>query len=136
MYSRQELADGFRHLGVAPGDTLMVHASVRAVGEVAGGPDQIHLAIKDALTTDGMLMMYASCPRYYDEIGRGHLDAASERELIQKLPAFDAPEPAGAAFRASRGYYLARTANRGGYLGRAEGYLIESRGLLAFARAP
>ena len=58
MYSRQELAEGFRELGVSPGDTLMVHASVRAVGTVAGGPDQIHLALKDALTADGTLMMY------------------------------------------------------------------------------
>jgi aminoglycoside 3-N-acetyltransferase len=89
MYSREELAAGFRRLGVAAGDTIMLHASVRAVGEVAGGPDQIHLAIKDALTADGTLMMYASCPRYYDEVGRGHLDADLERELLEKLPAFD-----------------------------------------------
>ncbi|MGH7527189.1 MAG: aminoglycoside N(3)-acetyltransferase [Gemmatimonadales bacterium] len=89
MHSRQELADGFRGLGIAPGDTLMVHASVRAVGEVAGGPDQIHLAIKDAVTADGTLMMYASCPSYYDEVGRGHLSPDQERELVEKLPAFD-----------------------------------------------
>jgi aminoglycoside 3-N-acetyltransferase len=89
MHSRQELATGFRGLGVAPGDTLMMHASVRAVGDVAGGPDQIHLALKDALTADGTLMMYASCPRYYDEVGRGHLSPDQERELIEKLPAFD-----------------------------------------------
>lgn len=89
MYSRSELANGFRQLGVVPGDTIMLHASVRAVGEVAGGPDQIHLALKDALTTDGTLMMYASCPRYYDEVGRGHLTPAEERELVEKLPAFD-----------------------------------------------
>lgn len=89
MYSRQELADGFRALGVAPGDTVMVHASVRAVGDVAGGPDQIHLALKDALTEDGTLMMYASCPEHYDEIGRGNLTAEQEREVLAKLPAFD-----------------------------------------------
>jgi len=89
MYSREELAAGFRALGVAPGDTIMLHASVRAVGEVAGGPDQIHLALKDALTDEGTLMMYASCPQYYDEVGRGHLTAAQERELLEKLPAFD-----------------------------------------------
>jgi aminoglycoside 3-N-acetyltransferase len=89
MYSREELAAGFRTLGVAPGDTIMLHASVRAVGEVAGGPDQIHLALKDALTSDGTLMMYASCPKYYDEVGRGHLNSAQERELLEKLPAFD-----------------------------------------------
>jgi aminoglycoside 3-N-acetyltransferase len=89
MYSREELATGFHRLGVAPGDTLMVHASVRAVGEVAGGPDQIHLALKDALTAEGTLMMYASCPSYYDEVGRGHLSLDQERELVEKLPAFD-----------------------------------------------
>jgi aminoglycoside 3-N-acetyltransferase len=89
MYSRLELADGFRALGVAPGDRVMVHASVRAVGEIAGGPDQIHLALKDALTAEGTLMMYASCPQYFDEIGRGNLTAEQERELLEKLPAFD-----------------------------------------------
>jgi aminoglycoside 3-N-acetyltransferase len=67
----------------------MVHASVRSVGEVAGGPDQIHLALKDVLTGDGTLVMYASCPRYYDEVGRGNLTAEEEREILEKLPAFD-----------------------------------------------
>jgi aminoglycoside 3-N-acetyltransferase len=89
MYSRQELANGFRRLGITPGMTVMVHASVRAVGAVAGGPDQIHLALKDALTADGTLLMYASCPRHYDEVGRGNLTADEERELLDKLPAFD-----------------------------------------------
>lgn len=90
MWSRQELADAFRALGVAPGDVVMVHASVRAVGPVAGGPDQIHLALKDALTDTGTLMMYASCPDGYDDVGRGYLSATEEQELIDKLPAFDA----------------------------------------------
>jgi aminoglycoside 3-N-acetyltransferase len=89
MYSREELADEFRALGVEPGQTVMVHASVRSVGEVAGGPDQIHLALKDALTGEGTLMMYASCPSYYDEVGRGNLTADQEREVLEKLPAFD-----------------------------------------------
>ncbi len=89
MHSREDLANGFRRLGVAPGDTVMVHASVRAVGEVAGGPDQIHLALKDALTAEGTLVMYASCPQYYDEVGRGNLTADQEREVLEKLPPFD-----------------------------------------------
>ena len=67
----------------------MLHASVRAVGPVAGGPDEIHLALKDALTSIGTLVMYASCPRYVDEIGRGNLTAEEERELLGKLPPFD-----------------------------------------------
>jgi aminoglycoside 3-N-acetyltransferase len=90
MYSRQRLAKDFRSLGVAPGDVVMLHASVRAVGPVAGGPDQIHLALKDALAPGGTLMMYASCPEHYDEVGRGHLAPEIERELLEMLPPFDA----------------------------------------------
>jgi aminoglycoside 3-N-acetyltransferase len=89
MYSMQELANDFRKLGIRAGDTVMLHASVRAVGEVAGGPDAIHLALKSALTPEGTLMMYASCPRYYDEVGRGNLTAEQEREIREKLPVFD-----------------------------------------------
>ena len=101
MYTRVELADSFRRLGVSPGDTVMLHASVRAVGAVAGGPDQIHLSLKDALTPDGTLIMYASCPPYYDDVGRGHLDAALEREILEKLPPFD-PGPRGPPGRTER----------------------------------
>jgi aminoglycoside 3-N-acetyltransferase len=67
----------------------MLHASVRAVGAVGGGPDQIHPALKDALTPDGTLIMYAGCPAYADEIGRGHLTQVQERELLEKFPTFD-----------------------------------------------
>jgi aminoglycoside 3-N-acetyltransferase len=90
MHSRPELAREFRALGIQTGDTVMLHASVRAVGEIAGGPDQIHLALKDVLTPAGTLMMYAGCPRYYDEVGRGNLTPDQEREVLDKLPAFDA----------------------------------------------
>jgi aminoglycoside 3-N-acetyltransferase len=90
VYSRSDLAAGFAGLGVKPGDTIMLHASVRAVGRIAGGPDQIHLALKDALTGTGTLMMYASCPEGYDDVGRGHLTPVEERALIDKMPPFDA----------------------------------------------
>src|SRR5215218_5428085 len=90
MHSRASLAHDLRALGLAPGDTVMVHASVRSVGEVAGGPDGIHLAIKDAIGAEGTLLMYASCPRHYDEVGRGNLTPEEEAEVLEKLPPFDA----------------------------------------------
>jgi len=89
MYSKEQLANDFRKLGVTARDTVMLHASVRAVGEIAGGPDQIHLALKSVLGSEGTLMMYASCPRYYDEVGRGNLTTDQEREIREKLPAYD-----------------------------------------------
>ena len=90
VHSRHSLTRDLRALGITPGDTVMVHASVRAVGLIAGGPDQIHLAIKDAITPEGTLLMYASCPAWYDEVGRGTLEPAVEAELLEKLPPFDA----------------------------------------------
>ncbi len=90
VHSRADLAHDFRRLGVSAGDTVMVHASVRALGPIAGGPDQIHLALKDALTDAGTMMMYASCPEGYDDVGRGHLTPVEERAIVDKQPAFDA----------------------------------------------
>ena len=95
MHDREALARDFRALGVRAGDVVMLHASVRAVGELAGGPDIIHLALSDALGPAGTLFMYASCPRYVDEVGRGDLTAEQEAEVLEKLPAFD-PETARA----------------------------------------
>lgn len=89
MWSRAELARDFRALGVTEGDVVMLHASVRSVGEVAGGPDQIHLALRDALGSSGTLMMYVGCPSYYDDVGRGVLTAQQEREVLEKHPPFD-----------------------------------------------
>jgi aminoglycoside 3-N-acetyltransferase len=90
MHCRQQLTTEFRALGIAVGDVVMAHASVRAVGQVAGGPDEIHLALKDALTVQGTLLMYAGCPRYVDEVGRGNLSPSQEAEVLEKLPPFDA----------------------------------------------
>ena len=90
MHSRGQLTADARSLGIAAGDVVMAHASVKAVGEVAGGPDEIHLAMKDALTSEGALVMYAGCPRYVDEVGRGNLSPSHEAEVLEKLPPFDA----------------------------------------------
>jgi aminoglycoside 3-N-acetyltransferase len=98
MRTRSDLTADLRALGVAPGDVVMAHASLRAIGEIAGGPDGVHLAIKDAITPDGTLLMYASCPRYYDEVGRGNLTPDEETEILEKLPAFDAESARAARY--------------------------------------
>jgi len=89
MLRRQDIASDLSSLGLAAGDVVMVHASLRAIGEVAGGPDQVHLAIKDVITEHGTMFMYASCPDYVDEVGRGNLTPDQEAEVLEKLPAFD-----------------------------------------------
>jgi aminoglycoside 3-N-acetyltransferase len=90
MHSRESLARDAVAMSVRAGDLLMVHASIRAVGAIAGGPDQIHLALGDAVGDTGSLFMYASCPDHYDQVGTGTLPADVEAHLIESLPPFDA----------------------------------------------
>ena len=67
----------------------MVHASLRAIGEVAGGPDKCISPSRTSSRHDGTMFMYASCPAYVDEVGRGNLTPEQEAEVLEKLPPFD-----------------------------------------------
>ena len=89
MLRHRDLVSDLESLGLAAGDVVMVHASLRAIGEIAGGPDQVHLAVKDVITDRGTMFMYASCPDYVDDVGRGNLTPDQEAEVVEKLPPFD-----------------------------------------------
>jgi aminoglycoside N3'-acetyltransferase len=51
------LADDLRRLGVRPGETLMVHASLRRIGPVEGGAEGVIDALHAAVGDDGTLLM-------------------------------------------------------------------------------
>lgn len=77
----------------------MVHASVRSIGKLHGGPDEIHLAVEEAVGPDGTVMMYVGCPDGFDDVGRGVYTPEEEAEILAYQPAFD-PQTA----RASRNF--------------------------------
>ena len=52
-----DLADDVRRLGVRSGDVVMVHASLRAVGPVAGGADGVLDALEAVVGPEGTLLM-------------------------------------------------------------------------------
>ena len=77
----------FRALGLAAGQVVMLHASVRAVGWVVGGPDQVLEALLEVLGPQGTLMMMVSW-----EDGTFELEEWSEerrRAYLEEAPAFD-----------------------------------------------
>ena len=59
--TRAELAGGLARLGVAPGDTLFVHASLKSLGYVEGGARAVIGALQDAVGPQGTLLL----PAYY-----------------------------------------------------------------------
>ena len=55
-----------RALGVSPGDTLLVHASLSSLGWVAGGPQAVVEGLQRAVTPEGTLVVPAHTPQYLD----------------------------------------------------------------------
>ncbi|MET8309427.1 AAC(3) family N-acetyltransferase [Micromonospora sp. NPDC005173] len=60
--TRRSLAAQLRLLGVRPGATLLVHAALRPLGFVCGGPQAVVLALRDALGPDGTLVVPTHTP--------------------------------------------------------------------------
>ena len=72
--TRADLITDLTRIGIAPGDTVMVHAACNAIGPVLGGPDAIIAALRDAVGLQGTLMAYldweAPWEDFKDEHGR------------------------------------------------------------------
>jgi aminoglycoside 3-N-acetyltransferase len=87
--TRASLRDDLRKLGLSAGQIVLVHASVRAVGPVLGGPDELHFAVTDIVASGGAMMMYVGCQEGFDDVGRGILSPEEEAEMLEGQPAFD-----------------------------------------------
>lgn len=64
--TRQSLAHDLRALGLAPGQVVLVHTSLSALGWVSGGPVAVIQALQDVLTAEGTLVMPAHSGDYSD----------------------------------------------------------------------
>lgn len=53
----EALARDLRDAGIAPGDVLLVHSSMKAIGWVEGGPVAVVRALQEAVTARGSLVM-------------------------------------------------------------------------------
>jgi aminoglycoside 3-N-acetyltransferase len=79
--TRTSLAADLRAIGVAPGDAVLVHAALRQVGRVIGGPDTILSAMLDVVGAEGTVLGYTDWQ--IDDFGRDYLD------WREHVPAFD-----------------------------------------------
>lgn len=65
--TRSSLRADLARLGVQAGDTVMVHASVRAIGPVTGGVNTILHALLDTLTPAGTLAAYVDFEPFFED---------------------------------------------------------------------
>lgn len=87
--TRAHLTAQCHALGLRPGDTVMVHTSLRAVGEILGGPTELIAAILTALGPTGTMMVYLGAPSPFDDLGRGCYDLDDEAFIREHCPPFD-----------------------------------------------
>lgn len=91
------LVRDLRSLGIKGGDTVELHASVKAIGHVVGGPTMVLRSLFDVLGPNGTVMMLAS----WDDSPYELAEWSEERQraYLEETPAFDpATSPAYAGW--------------------------------------
>lgn len=68
FHTRTSLSAQLRALGLVAGDTVMVHAGLRSVGHILGGPDSLIRALLDATGPGGTVMVYTDWDDDYHEL--------------------------------------------------------------------
>jgi aminoglycoside 3-N-acetyltransferase len=58
LWTRRHLAAQLHHLGLTQGDAVLVHASLRSVGPILGGPDSLISAVLDVVGAQGTVLGY------------------------------------------------------------------------------
>lgn len=87
LVMRSQIARELTGLGVAPGQVVMLHASVKAIGWVVGGPDVVIRALLDVLAPSGTLMMYVG---WQDAPYRlSEWSDERQRAYLEECPPFD-----------------------------------------------
>ena len=87
IVTKTQLSRDLKKLGLSAGQVVMLHASVKRIGWVVGGPDVVLDAILEILTSSGTLMMLASWEDNPYELA--HWPRERQEAYLQECPAFD-----------------------------------------------
>jgi len=87
--TRSRLADDLARLGISDGDVVMVHAGMRSVGPLLGGPDLLIVALLDAIGESGTVMAYTDWESGVRHLTRDDSPESVPQEVLDELPPFD-----------------------------------------------
>ena len=87
LATARHLTRDLQELGLRPGSILMLHASLRSVGWVVGGPDVLLSAIRCVLGADGTLCMYVGWNDSTYEMASWSPER--QRAYLEESPPFD-----------------------------------------------
>lgn len=98
-HTRQELAHDLKGVGLRSGDLVMVHSSMRSVGPILGGPNEMIEALLESVGPGGTVMMYVDWEEGAQRYTRTDRKTTLSPAQMDAWPAFD-PRKA----RADRSY--------------------------------
>jgi aminoglycoside 3-N-acetyltransferase len=92
FHTRKSLSEDLSTLGLEPGDGVFVHASMKAVGPVIGGPRMLIEALLQAVGPEGLLGMpgFSGDAVFPEGMARDSLTAEQITEIEAAVPGFDA----------------------------------------------
>lgn len=85
--AKSQLVSDLAGLGVCLGQVLMLHASVKAVGWIVGGPDVVLDALLEVLGPTGTLMMYVGWEEDIEDFGQW--SPQRQAAYLAECPPFD-----------------------------------------------
>jgi aminoglycoside 3-N-acetyltransferase len=87
IITRSQLVTELKELGIEAGQTVMLHASVKAIGWIVGGPDMVIQSLLDVLESPGTLMMLVSWEGSPYDLARW--SKGCQKAYLEECPAFD-----------------------------------------------
>ncbi len=78
ILTREDLINGFKKCGVAEGQNIMVHTSLKKLGFVVGGAETVIRALIDIVGEEGTIMMPTQTWKNLDPIKGVHWEEPEE----------------------------------------------------------
>lgn len=86
MVTIKDLENALVNLGIKKGDTVVVHSSLKSLGQVEGGPETVIQAFKNVITEEGTLILPALSQKDFPNAIRDwSIDRPSDTGLITEV---------------------------------------------------